>query len=526
MKIKCLPVCKMRFGAGITARSLLHLCQFVALASHVLAAHSHIKLISENFCHILTWEAGSQTTIPAYYRVQYFELSILKEKPSEECLNTTRLSCDLTDDFSDHSEQYVAQVEAFSENGTMLWRENGSGFIPDMKTTLGPPTVHISACNGCFIVTIQPPVCHLKSSNKLTFLSMVPDVYPELYYNIALVKASNINKSSEIHEYETVEKNYTIRGLLPRTNYCISVNATATINLQPPKPSLWQCAVTGPFSEPDVADNNYIPAVISGIFLTSFLLLLLAVLYKGGFICLKWIPMPRSLHEFPSMEQAFCSSKDQLTPEPLSAVKIDSKGVKKKMQECNDEGETDSEEDDGYPEYTHHFRGRPPSSCEHSSTSTNRAGDSLLGETSNQESTLLAAEKVDSGACQPVLNEDGSVGSVHFAPLLEETCSSKLSGNCSNFNVNLNSVLLGDSEGSCEESGSSQVLLFQDLEKSFIAQVTGALQCGLLCEPTALTMGTQPLLSKMCPLHEAALSTDSEESDSDVDQDFGYMKRK
>ncbi|XP_029459430.1 interleukin-22 receptor subunit alpha-2-like [Rhinatrema bivittatum] len=268
----------------MSVSGLLHLCLLCILVSTAIALNYHSKLISENFRHILTWEAGNETTIPAYYRVQY--VNYKKKKIfsySKECFNTTHLSCDLTEEFLDPRGQYSTKTEAFTENGTSVWVEYEKIFIPVHQTMLGPPAVRMTACNGCLVVTIQPPVCHLKSTDKLTFLSMVPDVYPELIYKVKLIKAEVMNESFRIREFLSDKGNFTttILDLLPLTNYCISVNATAIINRNlHPKPSAWQCAVTALIREPGYP----MPAMICGTLLTfGFFLMLVLVM-------LKWTP--------------------------------------------------------------------------------------------------------------------------------------------------------------------------------------------------------------------------------------------
>ncbi|XP_030055522.1 interferon alpha/beta receptor 2 isoform X2 [Microcaecilia unicolor] len=263
---------------------LLNLCLLCVLESTALASNNHIELISENFRHILTWEAGNQSTNPTHYRVQYVDFRKRKKwNYSKECFNTTHLSCDLTDEFTDPRGQYSAKAEALMENGTSVWVNYVKLFTPIHQTILGPPTVHITGYDG-YLITIQPPVCHLKSPDKQRFLSLVPDVYPELIYKVTLIKAGVTNESSRILEYLTNEGNFTtsIPDLFPMTNYCISVNATATINKNPHAiPSSWKCAVTGPMSELDYP----VPAVICGCVLTFGLVLMLVL------AMLKWIPV-------------------------------------------------------------------------------------------------------------------------------------------------------------------------------------------------------------------------------------------
>nr|XP_033804415.1 interferon alpha/beta receptor 2 isoform X2 [Geotrypetes seraphini] len=502
------------------------LYQLWALLSSVVPSQSHIKLISENLCHKLTWEAGNQSTTPTHYKERTWN-------NLTECFDTVHLSCDLTKMMMDLLGNYLFRVQAYTENGTALWMNYSDIFIPIMHTVLGPPIVYVAGCDSCLNITIQPPVCHFGSPDKWTSHFVLHKAHSVLNYRVALIKAGIMNQTPEIFDRETTEENFTITisHLLPRTNYCVSVNATVVTNMSPRiKPSSWKCAVTGPISKPGMfhvdlsrSSDHYIPAAICGVLLIFSTLLLLAVFYKGGFICLKRTPVPKSLSAFSTSEHVFNSAKDQPTSEPLHSVTVQFKAVQKRVQEYSEDDETDSE---GCPEYTHHFGGRSMSSYEHFSASTGISGDSLLGEISDQEGTSLVANKINSEVCQTTPNEDKSVSSVHFASFLAEIVPAKPLENCSSYNVNLNSVLLGDSEEPWKECGASEIPLLRDLEISCVEQADGMSESSFLCDNTNMKTRAWPVFSETCLLNETALSSESEESDSDVNQAFGYMRRK
>uniref|UniRef100_A0A8C3K5X7 Uncharacterized protein n=1 Tax=Calidris pygmaea TaxID=425635 RepID=A0A8C3K5X7_9CHAR len=139
----------------------------------------NLQMESQNFQHILSWQAKSDPTVLTYYRVLYSDRR--NWMAAKQCSNITQLSCNLTDDFEDTHAQYLALVQSFI--GTEVFNSSVLDFEPLTDTFLGPPEVNISSCLNCINVTIKLPACHLRKNEKLCSLI---DIYKELDYIITL----------------------------------------------------------------------------------------------------------------------------------------------------------------------------------------------------------------------------------------------------------------------------------------------------------------------------------------------------
>ncbi|XP_067155288.1 interferon alpha/beta receptor 2 isoform X2 [Apteryx mantelli] len=139
----------------------------------------NLQMKSHNFQHVLSWQAGSDLTVPTHYRVLYTDRS--KWKTAEQCSDITQLLCNLTEDFKDVSIQYSTLVQSFV--GTEVFNSSAFHFMPFTDTFLGPPEVNISSCPNCINITVKLPTSHFRKNEKL--LSLI-DIYEELDYEIIL----------------------------------------------------------------------------------------------------------------------------------------------------------------------------------------------------------------------------------------------------------------------------------------------------------------------------------------------------
>ncbi|CAH2219262.1 interferon alpha beta receptor 2-like [Pelobates cultripes] len=177
-----------------------------------------------------------------------------------------------------------------------------------METVLGPPIVSVVAGSELINITINPPVSHLKSADGKCTISMLNEtVYPLLIYTIKLVQ-SNLSPLPIRNEKEVVKDEnatFTIRNLLPVTNYCISVEVSASANMNPRNiPSPIECVTTK--HQPRTEDGNKFAIIISvaSVFVVLFITLLLIGLDFTGYLCIKkntpdilmWLPRSEGTH--------------------------------------------------------------------------------------------------------------------------------------------------------------------------------------------------------------------------------------
>ncbi|XP_075288837.1 interferon alpha/beta receptor 2 isoform X2 [Opisthocomus hoazin] len=237
------------------------------------APHS-LHMESRNFQHMLYWQAKSDPTVPAYYRVVYTDRR--NWKTAKQCSDTTQLFCNLTDDFEKAFTQYSALVQSFI--GTEVFNSSVLRFTPYTDTFLGPPEVDISSCLNCINVTIKLPTSHFKENEKL--LSLIA-IYKELDYEITLKTLDGEHKRPR--ERTTAEIfNTVIEELYPNRNYCVSVMITASLNKHSIS-SAWKCVTTD-----SVARQDYHTVTIAGAVCFSLVLAgVLKCMHAGGYILQK-----------------------------------------------------------------------------------------------------------------------------------------------------------------------------------------------------------------------------------------------
>ncbi|KAJ7427815.1 hypothetical protein WISP_03697 [Willisornis vidua] len=157
---------------------------------------------------------------------------------ARQCAGTAQLSCELTEDFQDRSEEYYVFVQSII--GTQVFNSALLRFMPLTQTFLGPPEVNVTPCLKCINVTIKLPTSHFREKGKL--LSLL-DIYEDLHYEITL--KSQDEKHKRPPEKITAQVLSTvIEDLYPNRNYCVSVEVSATQN-ELSIPSAWKCVPVG-----------------------------------------------------------------------------------------------------------------------------------------------------------------------------------------------------------------------------------------------------------------------------------------
>uniref|UniRef100_K7G373 Interferon alpha and beta receptor subunit 2 n=1 Tax=Pelodiscus sinensis TaxID=13735 RepID=K7G373_PELSI len=408
------------------------------LETSLINSPQKLTMNSQNFQHILSWEAGNNTTVPTYYHVQYIALSSKKEwKDAEECSNTTRLFCNLTKEYDDYENSYIALLKSFTEHG--VFNLSSPDFSPYRATYLGPPIVNLTACPGCINVTVKLPAVYLKEKSLI-------DIYKKLDYSTTVESSDRKEKTSA---NETSEEcfSYVIRSLRLNTNYCVSVAVTASLNSHS-IPSALKCIITKSTTR---KGDGTIPILSGG--LVSFVLgVLLIGLYKGGFICLKSGPWPKVLETTNTLH---CSVHVP-DPEIVCSVQIIHKEIiKKEWEYCDDDDDDDSGSDsENSDEYTKRgILGRIVNSHAKSNTFVQQSIDCASAESSSQAIKLLDSDAENSEEDQSVIKENESTSKVLFHPSSEVNHSSTSDlRNSACFNINLSTVMLRDPEKTWDES--------------------------------------------------------------------------
>ncbi|XP_067421697.1 interferon alpha/beta receptor 2 isoform X2 [Emydura macquarii macquarii] len=422
-------------------------CQLVYFSNLITALYSlpetsvikppqKLKMNSQNFQHILSWEAGSNTTVPTYYRVIYIDIRSEEEwKIAKECSNTTHLFCNLTEEYENYVDKHLAMVQSFTEHG--VFNSSIYDFNPYFSTYLGPPTVNLTACPNCINVTVKLPAVYLKERSLI-------DIYENLDYTIMLESFDTEEKIPITNKTSKESFSYVVSSLHTNTNYCVSVAVAASLNPNS-IPSALNCIITGSITQPGYS----ITPILNGGLVSLVIGIVLIGLYKGGFICLKSKPWPKVLE---TTNKLHCPVH-KLDPEKVCSVQLIYKEIKKKEWKYSygDDSESDSENSD---EYTRNgILGTVPKSYAKSNTFVQQSIDCTSAESSSQAHELLASNVENSEEHQSVIRENESTTRMFFHPL-SEVNSSSTSGlsNSACFNINLNTVMLGDPDKTWDDS--------------------------------------------------------------------------
>ncbi|XP_075053284.1 uncharacterized protein LOC142139513 [Mixophyes fleayi] len=298
--------------------ALLQFCHLLSLVSATLQPPTNLKLSSQNFQHILSWEEPNNESL-IYYCVEYSE-SYSPFTPAMDCSNITTRHCDLTKYLTDIMGSYRTRVHSFTHNDVSNKSYSLDDLTPYANTSLGPPIVHVAACNNCIRLSIQPPVSYLWSEEEQRNVTMLSEyVYPVLDYTVLLWPSAG----DPIQIKDVSTENYTneISSLLPNTNYCISVIASA-MNTNNAVASPITCVIT---KAPQVIGDIRIYVIaISAVFLLILSLLCLITLDKTGFISWKKSFTPNVLKSLPIQETLF-NGNNELIP-LVSIISMETNG--------------------------------------------------------------------------------------------------------------------------------------------------------------------------------------------------------
>ncbi|KAM4700077.1 uncharacterized protein O3C94_001351 [Discoglossus pictus] len=442
------------------------LCCFLTLTvSATLVRPWNITLSSENFQHVLTWEDKNNES-SVRYSVQYMEINRHGPRPVRECSNITVQYCDLTDYFTDLHGTYCAAVQSFSDNQASTWSWT-SVLVPLEQTLLGPPIVDVVPCERSVNVTIRPPVSHLKSKDgKSTICMLSENVYPIMSYTIQLLqpdvkpwRTAKLTMDAFTETFTT-----TIPDLLPNTNYCISASASANLNSHQ-IPSAYRCVITrgGGDSTPAYIAG----AVFGGLVLLIGLVLFLIALDRSGYLCMKRKFFPKVLKSLPKSYSVYEENKQSVCPAYVVPVEIIHKPEKEQSDDSDEESCAQAYAQRKKLDIVESDRSAGDSNAGLSSTASSLMGsigqdyaqrkslkcnlrsDSILDDSSgplSSAASCASATEAPSKEHPPILDNESCVSDT---PLCSSnfTATSNLPFNSSEtFNINLNSVLVGNSE--------------------------------------------------------------------------------
>ncbi|KAM5179572.1 uncharacterized protein ACMZJ9_000296 isoform 1-T2 [Mantella aurantiaca] len=422
--------------AGLTL--LLLLCHVTSLVSAVLRPPTNLKLVSENFQHILTWDDPNNDP-DIYYQVDYQEDSTQIVR-SKSCSNIASRRCDLTKDFTKVVSEYTMIVRSFTErevSDIAIY----NGFNPLSQTSLGPALVNVVPCDHCIEVYIDPPISHLWSEEEQRNVSMVSgDVYPILMYTI------HYGHSSEDQHSIDTENNTTFQNLQPNTDYCVSVEVKASLNLVPSIKSALKCVTTGPRKGIRV---EVIVPVVFGVVLFCAIFVLLLVLDKAGYICERRSFFPKVLKSLSQTESIYISNHERTSPTCIVPVEI----VSQKLEVKDSQETEDLYKDGGYAS-------RKRLLDSDTSGGDTSGGDTIGGDTSGAILSSNSLSVESSGQMTGSSDEErlstmrpidvdiisDSAGSLSPIPANTlESPSGLPFSNSGDFNVNLNSICIGNS---------------------------------------------------------------------------------
>ncbi|XP_056415488.1 interleukin-10 receptor subunit beta-like isoform X2 [Hyla sarda] len=464
-------------------------CYCVLQVYGALLPPENLKISSENFKHILTWEDASKES-PIYYRVEYSELYHNSYKTAKDCANVTIRHCDLTKDFTDIFKLYKVRVRSFTEQDSSFSGTSVT-MTPSEDTVLGPARVDVVACERCINVSVQPPVSHLWSEDEQQYVSMV-------------IRTENTDLR---------EKNYlVIPNLLPNTNYCVSVTIVSKsfLNNKPSIPSEVKCVVTE-YRENGRSTMVYIiMSVVCGVLLLISIVLVLTGLDIAGYICRARTLIPKVLKSIPTSDSLFIDSSEFTSPTFSFPVEIISKNFEvKDNTECevkNCEG--------GYAN-----RKKLVDSDTSGTTTTSGELPSAVSSSvgSSGQTDGSAEEDISAGSLGNILP---TVVSFTPVPVSATEDSSNLPFNAGGvFNVNLNTVSIADPV---------------DVWKGFRLVEVPQEEAKDLMESEEAEISSEPhnsICIEVDDLEEEYCSEEDEEEDSSENNDSdshlvsGYMRR-
>ncbi|XP_056344881.1 interferon alpha/beta receptor 2 [Oenanthe melanoleuca] len=503
-----MPLCQLVYLTFLSGA----LC---SLPGRYLEGHPYnLQMDSHNFQHILSWQAEHDPAVPASYNVLYKHHRSQGWTSAQQCSGTAQLSCELTQEFRNISNEYSTFVQSMT--GTQVLNSSVLRFVPLSQTILGPPEVNITSCPNCINVTIKLPTSHFRKEGKLQSLI---DIYTELDYIITLKSQDGEHKRPR--QRTTEEEFSTVIGeLYPSRNYCLSVAITASLNKNS-RPSPWKCVTAD--SEAQTQGYPAVAVALAGAVCVSVVILaVLRCVHAAGFI-LRKISLPQTL----AFIRKLAYSPWESEAEKLACVEIIPTEVKSRARGCrgnasgdsasSDSGSSDSDSDTALCDHDYTRRaglGREhaPRGCAPPSSLGHCSGSSSCEHSSSQPGDTAAQPQ----HCQGQQGHGGQPGGA--ADTSRELLSPLSEGSSECFTIGLHTVLLG----ALEQDGHSSAAAAPAQQGTAGCHCDPALQAQLL-EDTASEQ--EAPCSDGFHEWQNSSSEESDSLDSDTEHVTGYMRR-
>ncbi|XP_066033329.1 interferon alpha/beta receptor 2 isoform X2 [Chamaea fasciata] len=467
-----------------------------------------LQMESQNFQHVLSWQAERDPAVPASYNVLYRERRRQNWLSAQQCSGTAQLSCELTEEFKDSSTMYILLVQ--SMGGAQVLNSSVLYFEPFSQTYLGPPEVNVTSCPNCINVTIKLPATHFRKEGKLQSLI---DIYEELNYDITLKSQDGEHKRPRQTTTEEVFSTV-IEELYPSRNYCVSVAVSASLNKHF-IPSPWKCVT----ADAEARQGYHEAAVAGAVCVSLVIVAVLKCAHAAGFILQK-ISLPQTLACIKKLAYSPWASES----EEVASVEIIPTEVKSKARGCRGSAsdDSDSSDSDGSDLCDHDYTRR--GALRRSSVPQGWNGPSSLVQYSDKSSCehSSSGRPGDSPAAEPRQlrgqpEGEGASSSGALSPFCEGSSDSQGSSEC--FTINLHTVLLG----TLEQDGHGAAAAPPAREDEGDWHCAHALEEKLL-EDTSVREAP-------CSNHfhewqnSSSSSEESDPSDSDTELVTGYMRR-
>ncbi|XP_021065228.1 interferon alpha/beta receptor 2 isoform X1 [Mus pahari] len=512
----------MRSRCAISAVGFLCLCLVVCESLETISPSAFdgypdepctINMTIRNFRLILSWELENKSSPPANFTLWYTVMSknedLMKVK---NCSDTTKSSCDVTAEWLEGMESYVAIVLVHRGDLTVC---RCSDYIVPANAPLKPPEFEIIGFTDHINVTMEfPPVTSKIIREKMRSTPFV--IKEQIGDSIRKQHKPKVNN---------VTGNFTfvLKDLLPKTNYCVSVY----FDDDPAIKSPLKCIVLQPDQESGLSESAKVGIITSGL-IVMFFVSTIIMLKRIGYICLKDnLPNVLNFHHF--LTWIF---PERSPSEAIDRLEIIPTNKKKRLWNYDYEDGSDSDEEVPTASVTgytmHGLTGKP---LPQSSDTSASPEDPLHEEDSGAEESDEAG--VGAGAEPQLLteagvgpSEDPSGPSERRKSVLkdsfpsEDNSSMDEPGDNTIFNVNLNSVFLRVLH---DKDASETLSLAEDA--ILLDEGPHRTESDLRIAGEDRTQPSLPSLPSQDLWTEDGSSEKSDTSDSDADVGDGYIMR-
>lgn len=447
-------------------------------------------------------------------------------KVVKNCTDIKESSCDVTDEWSDVTENYAVIILVYRGDSVT---SQCSGSVSYLDVRLEPPEFEIAGSTDHINVVVKfPPVTPKIFGDNLwempSYRSFVIEEQMEDGINKHKLKINNVVGNFT----------YILRDLLPKTNYCVSVYFEVSGQKATIKSPL-KCTLLQPGQESGSSESATI-GIITGCLIVTVFISTITILKRIGYICLK--------NNFPNalkFRHFLAWIVPELPPsEAVSTLEIIPSNKKKKLWNYDYGDESDSDDEEvpkaratGYT--MHGLMVKLPSQA---SDSPDQPPEPQPEEDSGTEETYEAGAGAGAELELPTEAEVGPGLGPSEDPSgpgerTENVPPDSFPGDDSSymdgpedkvtFNVNLNSVFLRALHGDSEDT--SELLSLTE-DTIILDEVLPRSESGLVMAAADRTQPPQPSLSSRDLWTEDGSSerTDTS-SDSDADLGDGYIMR-